>query len=103
MMVGPLAQLYAMLERQRPIVLDGPPSADRPSFDDPALTDEMLRRHGSEGPMARPLPRQYNGPVDWLFNKPPAEATPAWRDPSMQAGPSPPMGRGELARMYGGK
>lgn len=46
------------------------------------------------------LPRQYTGPIDWLFNAPPAQPTPSFRDPSMEAGPAPPTGRAPLAQMF---
>lgn len=92
--MGPLAQLYAYLQHQRPIVLDGPPSGDLPTFDDPPIREYVPNA-------AQPLPRQYSGPVDWLFNKPPAAPTPSFRDPSMQAGPAPPVSDGKLAAMFG--
>ena len=72
--MGPLAALFAQL-------------AQREGMDP--------RREG-----ARPLPRQYTGPIDWLFNAPPAQPTPSFRDPSMEAGPAPPTGRAPLAQMF---
>jgi len=102
-LMGPLESLFAQLLHRQPIKLDGPPSAPPPSFDDPALTEALLRSHGSQGEVRQQLPRAYNGPIDWLFNKPPAEATPPFRDKSMEVGPAPPTDRGRISQLLKGR
>lgn len=107
--MGPLSHLFALIKAQndRDYAQNGQ-GMDRFMFNTRIghmadMPGHRLDSDGGEGPinLDRPPPmRPYNGPIDWLFNKPPAAPTPPFRDPGAQAGPMPPTGNGRLAAMF---